>query len=129
MIITLVSAIIIFTIAIINIINLMIYWISQRKREFGIMKALGANNSYIVKWVIIEVISMAVISAFLAIIVQLVILMGFKDILLGNQIYLSISVINCIVAIVVATMCGLIAAVVPAKRAIKVQPVEVVKYE
>ncbi|GAF08284.1 hypothetical protein JCM16418_2350 [Paenibacillus pini JCM 16418] len=49
LVITVVATILIYTIAVINIVHLMLYWLVERKREIGIMKALGANNAILPK--------------------------------------------------------------------------------
>jgi len=55
LILTTVSTVIVFSTAVINIIHLMLYWLLERKREIGIMKALGADNGAVVRAVVLEV--------------------------------------------------------------------------
>ncbi len=127
--ITVLSSGIIFIIAMVNITNLMIYWIMERRKEFGIIKAIGGTNRYIVKCIIFEIVIMTIISAFLAIILQSCFSWLFEDILVSNGIYVKVTYVNYLISIIVAMLCGIVAAIIPAKRAITVQPSEILKTE
>lgn len=48
----------------------MLYWLIERQKEFGIMKALGANSGYIAKTVLFEILTISIIGSLLAILVQ-----------------------------------------------------------
>ena len=127
--ITAISAILVFAIAIINVVNLMIYWILERRKGFAIMKALGAADDYIIKYIVLENIMISVISAMLALAVQSIIAFAFEDIMIKNEIYLSTSFINLFVSILVTTLCGMLASIIPAYQSIKIQPIDAINRE
>jgi len=126
---TIASSIIIFFIAMMNITNLMIYWIMERKKEFGILKALGGTNAFVIRCVVMEVLIMTLISALLAILVQLLLGYLLSAVLEKNNISFQISGFNLLFSAVAATICGLIAAIIPSHRAIKIKPVETLNAE
>lgn len=125
---TVVSSGIIFVIAMINIMNLMIYWMLERKKEIGIMKALGATDRFVVKWVVIELVMMSIIGAILAIICQMI-LGRFICQIIGNDVNIDVSWFNCIIAIIVSAFFGTFASIFIAIRTLKFNPAEVMSCE
>lgn len=125
-IITIVATVLIFTIATINIIHLMLYWIGERKREFGIMKALGANNGYIAKMVILEVCIMSIIGCLFAISVQYFAMLFLFESQLGKEITFQVTWLNLLFAMSVSLFFGIISAFIPALNAMRVEPISAI---
>lgn len=126
LVITIVATVLIFTIAIINIIHLMLYWLVERKREIGIMKALGANNGYITKTVLLEVLIMSIIGCLLAISVQYLAMQLLSDSSIGKEITFQLTWLNLFIAMGVSLFFGMIAAIAPALNAMRIEPISAI---
>lgn len=126
LVITIVATVLTFTIAIINIIHLMLYWLVERKREIGIMKALGANNGYIAKTVLLEVLIMSIIGCLLAISVQYLAMLLLSDSSLGKEITFQVTWLNLFYAMGVSLFFGMISAIAPALNAMRFEPISAI---
>lgn len=123
------SAGLILFIAIINVVNLMVYWILERKKEFGLLKALGATKRYVMMKVIVETVIISVIASILALIVQWGLVYICEDIIIKNEININITYINLLVSVLVTAICGVVSSIIPANRTLKIQPVEAISEE
>ncbi len=126
-IITVIATVLVFTIAILNITNLMIYWMLERKKDLAILKALGAHNRYLTGCLVAEIVAMTLLSACLAIAVQLVVTGLCGEVLEKNEIYCNVTYVNFILSFVITVVCGVIAAVIPARQMMRVQPSESIR--
>lgn len=126
LIITVVSTLLIYTIAIINIVHLMLYWLIERRREFGIMKALGANSGFIAKTVLFEVLIMSVIGGLLAILVQYLAMILLSDSPIGKEITFQVTWFNLFSALGVSLFFGIISAIAPALKAMRLEPISAI---
>lgn len=121
---TTIASVLVFTIAIVNITNLMVYWMLDRKKDIAVFKALGAGNNYIIRNLVREIICMGMIGAVAAIFIQEMVIRFAGDFLKRNEVYCQITYINFIVAIAVTMICGVLAAIIPAKQVTRIQPAE-----
>lgn len=126
LIVTIIATVLVFTIAIINIIHLMLYWLVERKREIGIMKALGANNGYIAKTVLFEIIVIAIVGCLLAIIVQYLAMFLFAETPISKEITFRVTWLNLIYTMGVSLFFGVIAAIVPVLNAMRMEPINAI---
>lgn len=123
--ITVLSSMLIFVIALINIVNLMIYWMLERRQDFAIMKAMGATNLYIIKWIAVEMSLIAIIGATFAMLIQQLAKVVIPILLKGSSFCLDISVINIGFAFLVSLLCGIITAMLVSGNAIRFSPARV----
>lgn len=113
----------ILVVSMINITNLTLFWVLERREEIGIRKLLGATDFNIFKLIIFEILSVSILAAFFAIIIQIVTSLILKMF----NIELEISWINFFVSFGTATLCGLITAAIPARMTTKMEPIVVLK--
>lgn len=109
----------------IGIMNTMIMSVNERKREFGIMKAIGATNFMILKQVIEESALLSLIGAAVGLILSFVgvsVIASFISIV-------SITPELVIIGIAFALVLGISAGAYPAYQASKLNIVDVLKYE
>ena len=112
--------------AAIGLMNIMLVSVTERTREIGVRKAIGATPSIIRKQFLIEAIIICLIGGVLGIIL---------GILVGNIIAVSISGSFAvpwfwlITSICVCTLIGLISGFYPAQKASRLDPVEALRYE
>jgi len=112
--------------AAIGLMNIMLVSVTERTREIGIRKALGATqvaikNQFLIESVVICVMG-GLIGIFLGIIIGNLIGMGLKTGFFIPWFWIISGVIICIVV-------GLISGFIPAKRASKLDPIESLRFE
>jgi putative ABC transport system permease protein len=112
--------------AAIGLMNIMLVSVTERTREIGVRKALGATPAVIRKQFLIEAIVICIIGGIGGVILGMAI---------GNLIAVQISgsfVVpwgSMMAAICLCTLIGLISGYYPAKKASKLDPVESLRYE
>lgn len=126
---TVVASGVILLITLINVINLSLFWILDRRKQIAIMMSTGATNKFICKRVIVEMVLMAIISSIIAVVVQKILWCIFGKNLINNEMYFDISWVNLIGSILVATICGLISSIFPVLSTLKMNPAEALRFE
>lgn len=116
-------------VTIINVMNLSIFWILDRRREIVIKKVLGAVDKLIIKPILIESIFIAILACLIAILLHFSIIILAKSKLVGLEIALNISWLNLIVAFSVSIFCGIATSIPSIRMALNMNPVEILKSE
>jgi putative ABC transport system permease protein len=126
-------ALIALTISGIGIMNIMLVTVTERTREIGILKAIGATREAILYQFLLEAFTISGAGALGGIVIAVSLralvnfIMGiFPDI--GN-ITLPISWVSVVLAFVVSCATGLIFGFLPANRAARLQPIESLRHE
>lgn len=126
-------ALIALTISGIGIMNIMLVTVTERTREIGILKAIGATREAILYQFLLEAFTISGAGALLGIAIAVLfrtlvnLLIGiFPDI--GN-VTLPISWVSVVLAFVVSCATGLIFGFLPANRAAKLQPIDSLRHE
>ena len=115
----------------IGIMNIMLVSVTERTREIGLRKAVGANTSSIMLQFLVEAITITsvggVVGIVLGTIISLLISVGAN--VLNYDWEFIISPMSVILAILVSTSVGLIFGLYPARKASGLDPVEALRYE
>ncbi len=108
-----------------GIANIMFVSVSERTKQIGIQKALGAKRYFILLQFLFEAIFLSIMGGIvgLGLVYLGTIIVNQVDI--GIQLFLSYY--NITLAIVVSSVIGLIAGMLPARRAAKLDPVEAMR--
>ncbi len=112
----------------IGILNIMLVSVTERTREIGLRKALGAKKNTIMQQFMIEAIVLTVIGGLIGIIMAIsslyliVALVPFLDKVILNPIMIF-------AAFMVSVLTGVIFGVWPANRAANLSPIEALRYE
>lgn len=110
----------------IGVMNIMLVTVTERTREIGIRKSLGATDGNIQMQFLIEAVILTAIGGFIGI------LLGyFGGFALGGVIGLTpaVSVPTVILTVVVSSIIGIIFGVYPAGKAARLDPIEALRYE
>lgn len=108
----------------IGVMNIMLVTVSERTREIGIRKAIGAQRSHIVGQFLLEALMLSglggAIGVLLGISVGLVSVSGFTPVVSANSVYIAFGV---------SVGIGLFFGIYPASRAANLRPIEALRYE
>ncbi len=111
----------------IGVMNIMLVSITERTREIGTRKALGAPNSSIRIQFIVESIVICLIGGIIGMILG--ILMGYGGIKLIKSTVFAVSVKSVLLSIGFSMAIGVFFGYYPANKAAKLDPIEALRYE
>ncbi|WP_207708365.1 ABC transporter permease, partial [Paraclostridium sordellii] len=120
--------VVLFIIAIVNIVNNISQSILDRTNEFGMLRAVGLNNKDFKKMIIFEGLIYTLISSLIIIVVSLVLnKMTYNSFEVSKYgIDFSIRYIDYILIIIINTLVGILTTYLPAKRLEKISVVEMI---
>ena len=110
----------------IGIMNIMLVTVTERTREIGLRKALGAKKKTIITQFLIESILLTFIGGIFGMIFGLTASFVISKIM--NLSYV-ISVSSIALAIGVSSLIGIVFGLYPARKAANLQPIEALRYE
>jgi putative ABC transport system permease protein len=122
----------------VGLMNIMLVSVTQRTREIGVEKALGARRRHILMQFLAEALTITFIGGALGIILAYVVSLSVGRLTLysamaknaeGGDIRLIIAPGTLLVAILILTAVGVISGMVPAVRASRLDPIEALRYE
>jgi putative ABC transport system permease protein len=112
----------------IGIMNIMLVTVTERTREIGIRKAIGAARREILYQFLIESFLISGGGAVIGILIGIAIPVGAQFFLPGN-LRVPVSSLSVVIAFVVSCSTGLFFGYLPANQAASLQPVESLRYE
>ncbi|HUW34998.1 MAG TPA: FtsX-like permease family protein [Planctomycetota bacterium] len=117
----------------VGIVNAMLMSVTERFREIGTMKCLGALDSFIVKLFLLESVFQGALGTALGIAVGLLLAVVRSWALYGRPVFTYMPwgglLLCAVLAQAVGTLLSMIAAVFPARAAARMQPVEALRAE
>lgn len=121
-----IAGIIVLIVGSFGLVNTMTMTIQERKQNIGVMKAVGAKKSSIRFIYIIESAIISVMSAILGVLLSILVAIIIKNI---KGIDVPITTINISLSIIFSIVVGVIAGLLPAGRAAKLNVVDILSYE
>jgi putative ABC transport system permease protein len=112
----------------VGIMNIMLVTVSERTREIGVRKAIGAENREILYQFLIEALVISATGAIIGILIALSIPVLARP-FLPEGVMIPISYVSVVTAFAVSCFTGMIFGYLPARRAAKLQPTEALRYE
>lgn len=115
----------------IGIMNIMLVSVTERTREIGLRKAIGANNFNITIQFLMEAVITTTLGGLIGIIAGFILSYLITLIIrfLGYDWAFSVSLFSIIISLAVASFVGLIFGIYPARKAARLEPVEALRYE
>ena len=110
----------------IGIMNIMLVSVTERTREIGICKALGATYNNILLQFLIEAMVIGVVGGFLGVVIGVIASYGISTIAGWNTV---ISWWAIVVAVVFSVGIGLFFGIYPARKAALLDPIDALRYE
>ena len=116
----------------IGIMNIMLVSVTERTREIGLRKAVGARKKDIMSQFLLEAVTLTVLGGLIGVILGVIlsllggIVLG-KMLQVGWKFYISFQAIG--LGCGVATIIGLIFGIYPARKAANLNPIEALRYE
>ena len=115
----------------IGIMNIMLVSVTERTREIGLRKAVGATKRNIMNQFLLEAVSVTLTGGVIGIIggaiISFLIFLGAK--FLGYDWSYSISLLSIVLAIGASSSVGLVFGLYPARKAAELEPIEALRYE
>ena len=109
----------------VGVMNIMFVSVTERTREIGIRKALGARKRAILVQFLFESAAICLIGGLMG----LLLAVGVTEIINRTLMPASISPGIVVVALLVSSLTGIAAGVVPAYRASRLDPIDALRYE
>jgi putative ABC transport system permease protein len=122
----------------VGLMNIMLVSVTQRTREIGVEKALGARRRHIFLQFLAEALTITFIGGLFGIILAYVVAFSVGRLTLysamakhaeAGDIRLMINPLTLVVAVLILSGVGLISGMVPAIRASRLDPIEALRYE
>jgi putative ABC transport system permease protein len=111
----------------VNTLGLSIY---ERIRELGLLRAVGMSKRQVKRMIRVEAVIIAVLGALLGLVVGILFGWALQRALSDVGIdRLAIPVVQLVFMLIVAALIGVIAAILPARRASRINVLEAITYE
>ena len=116
----------------VGIMNIMLVSVTERTREIGLRKAVGARKKDILIQFLVEAVTLTVVGGIIGLITGLAVSfaasIGLSKVLNTNWAF-AVPFSAVILALGVPTIVGLIFGIYPAKKAANLNPIEALRYE
>ena len=110
----------------IGIMNIMLVTVTERTREIGLLKAIGAKQKDILWQFLIEAVVVTLMGGLIGLLLGIIITFIATKFL---SIPFVVSITSILLAIGVSTAVGIVFGYYPAKKAAKLQPIDALRYE
>jgi putative ABC transport system permease protein len=112
-----------------GVMNTMIMSVMERRREIGVMKAIGATNTMVLQQIITESAMISLLGGIGGVLIGMVGALLLSNVIGGGQITATVTPGLAATGIGFALFLGVVGGLYPARKAASVDPVEALRYE
>jgi len=118
---------------VVGVSNIMLIVVKDRTREIGIRKAIGATSSSIINTILCEAIFLTSIAGYIGLLMGFSLVYGINYLINSLELKLDffynpeVDFLSALYAILFLVVCGVLAGLLPAIQAVKINPVEAMK--
>ncbi len=117
---------------VIGISNIMLIIVKERTKEIGVKRALGATPFSVTSQIILESVFLTSFAGYFGLVIGIFLLEGVNK-AIGPEVPMfsnpTVDISTAIVSLTVLIVCGALAGLIPARRAVSVHPVEALRAE
>jgi putative ABC transport system permease protein len=118
---------------IIGVSNIMLIVVKERTKEIGIRRAIGAPPSHIVRQLIIESVFLTTIAGYIGLVLSVALMEGVAAAIPEGEGGMfsnpTIDLNAALTALTILIVAGVLAGLIPARKAVKIPPVEALRYD
>ncbi len=115
--------------SLVGVVNTLVLTVLERKRELGMLRAIGASRSQIRRMVRYESVITAMIGAIVGATIGIAVGFAAVKALADDGLILSFPIAGIITVLVLAAIAGVVAGIWPARRASRIEVMEALQYE
>jgi len=112
----------------IGIMNIMLVTVTERTREIGIRKAIGANRRVILQQFLMEAVVLCMIGCLIGIFFSWVVLKVISLVVSGMNMGFTMNIYVVLIAVVFCFLIGIVFGLFPANKAAKMKPIDSLHY-
>ncbi|MCX6266385.1 MAG: FtsX-like permease family protein [Bacteroidetes bacterium] len=120
---------------VIGVSNIMLVVVRERTREIGIQRALGATPWKVISQIMMESVVLTTFAGYFGLVVG-VGLLELINFMLGSSgantemfLHPGIDFSVAVTALTILVLCGALAGMIPARRAVSIKPIDALRYE
>jgi putative ABC transport system permease protein len=118
---------------VIGVSNIMLIIVKERTKEIGVRRALGATPSSIISQIVAESVLLTSLAGYLGLVAGIYLMEGINKAIEGQDTGMfyqpGVELAVAIKALVILIICGALAGIIPARKAVAIKPVEALRYE
>ena len=118
-------------VVVLGIASVLVVSVVQKRREIGILRAMGATQGQVLRVFLLQGAIVGAIGSVLGVLLAVVLIFVFTSLVRGEDglplFAITLAPVLALQVAAIATLCGVLAAVAPARRAAKLDPAEAIR--
>lgn len=118
---------------VIGVSNIMLIIVKERTREIGVRRALGASPANIISQIMAESVMLTAVAGYVGLVAGVFLMEGINKAIEGMDTGMfyqpGVELEVALKALFILIVCGTLAGIIPARKAVAIKPVEALRYE